>query len=212
MSGLASGGSRIKNILKWGGLVAAGIVAIVVSISLLNSHGKVDCGGQDMKAGDECVQVSKRGHTTTRSMDEQASSNTRTGWIMLGVGVLMIAGGGFLLVQELRKPGESGPRQAVQVTPNGPSNPPMPAYGPAGYPPAGANPAPYPPAAPGYPPAGYPPPGYPAAGPGYPPPPPGYPAAPHGHPQYAAGPANYGPGPAGGYPPAPQGYPPAGHR
>ncbi len=208
MSSFASGASRTKNILRWVGLVAAGIVAIIVSISLLNSHGKVDCGGQDMKSGDECVQVSKRGHTTTRSMDEQSSSNTQAGWIMLVVGVLMVPGGGFMLVRELRKSGGSGTRQ---VAPNGQPNPPMPAYGPAGYPPAGVNPAPYPPAAPGYPPAGYPPPGYQTAGPGYPPPPPGYPNAPHSHHQYASGPANYGPGPAAGYPPA-QGYPPAGPR
>lgn len=200
MSNVAIGARRVKNVLKWVGVMVVGVVMIVGAITMLNSHGKVDCGGETMRSVDQCVEVDKHGHRTTRSMDEQASDNTRTGWLLLGFGVLMIVGGGAFLAGELRRSGGLGPKAGMQVVPN-PA-----AYG--GHPPAG-------PPAPGYPSGagGYPAPGYAPAGTGYPPPPPGYPSHPgaSGHAEYPSAAPYFAPGgPAPSYPPAPPGYPPAG--
>ncbi|PSR62683.1 hypothetical protein C8258_25005 [Nocardia sp. MDA0666] len=204
MSNVAIGARRVKNVLKWVGVMVVGVVMIVGAITMLNSHGKVDCGGETMRSGDQCVEVSKHGHRTTRSMDEQASDNTRTGWLLLGFGVLMIVGGGAFLAGELRRSGGLGPKTGMQVVPN-----------PAAYPPGGsAYPVTHstPPGAPAYP-GGYPTPGYAPAGTGYPPPPPGYPAHPggSGHAEYPSAAPYFAPsGPAPSYPSAPPGYPPAG--
>jgi hypothetical protein len=153
-----------------------------------------------MRSGDQCVEVDKHGHRTTRSMDEQASDNTRTGWLLLGFGVLMIAGGGAFLAGELRRSGGLGPKTGMQVVPN-----------PAAYPPGGpAYPVTHstPPGAPAYPA-----PGYAPAGTGYPAPPPGYPAhhGAAGHAEYSSAAPYFAPnGPAPSYPPAAPGYPPVG--
>ncbi len=177
-----------------------GVVMIVGAVTMLNSHGKVDCGGETMRSGDQCVQVDKHGHRTTRSMDEQASDNTRTGWLLLGFGVLMIVGGGVFLAGELRRSGGSGRKNGMQVVAN-----------PAAYPPAGpAYPATHA-TPPGYP-SGYPAPGYAPAGTGYPPPAPGYPpnSGPSGYAEYPSAAPYFAPGgPAPSYPPTPPGYPPA---
>ncbi|MEV5647719.1 hypothetical protein AB0L57_05635 [Nocardia sp. NPDC052254] len=204
MSGFASSATRAKNILKWSVVIVVGVGMIVGGlVLLLNSDGNVDCNGKAMGADDKCVVTNKRGHVVeTRSKDEQASSNTTAGWVVLGLGPVAIAAGAFMLYGELRG-GRGAGGQAVRNTAG--RRPPM-GGNPPGYPPAGMPPPGYPPA--GANPGGYPPPpGYPA--PGYPPaypnsaPPPGYPSAP----------PNFAPGnvPAG-YAPAPPGYPPAGPR
>ncbi|WP_148306692.1 hypothetical protein [Nocardia nova] len=191
VSGFVSGATRVKNILKWVGMTAIGIVMLVGSFSMFNSHGKVDCGGETMHAGDKCVVTGKHG-STPRSMDEQSSSNTTTAWILLGFGIVFTGVGALLLVGELTGVRGGGKaRQGVQVVPNAaPPYPPM--NNAAGYPPAGPNPAPYPPG------------GHPGYHPGYPhpaQPPAGYPSAP----------PNFAPGPAG-YSNTPTGYPPPGPR
>ncbi|WP_036497273.1 hypothetical protein [Nocardia aobensis] len=229
MSNVAIGARRVKNVLKWVGVMVVGVVMIVGAITMLNSHGRVDCGGETMRSGDQCVEVGKHGHRTTRSMDEQASDNTRTGWLLLGFGVLMIVGGGAFLAGELRRSGGLGTKTGMRVVPNPAAYPP----GGSAYPvthstPPGAPAYPgvanggQPPAnpaagrsAPGYPSgaSGYPAPGYAPAGTGYPPPPPGYPAhsGASGHAEYLSAAPHFVPsGPAGSYPPAPPGYPPAG--
>ncbi|MFG3518749.1 hypothetical protein ACGF5S_00670 [Nocardia nova] len=193
LSNAAIGARRVKNVLKWIGVMVVGVVMIVGAVTMLNSHGKVDCGGETMRSGDQCVQVDKHGHRTTRSMDEQASDNTRTGWLLLGFGVLMIVGGGAFLVGELRRSGGSGAKTGMQVVPN-------PAAVPA-YPVTHA-------ASPGG--GGYPAPGH-AAGTGYPPPSPGYP--PHPGParysEYPSATPHFAPsGPAASYRPGPPGYAP----
>ncbi|MBF6449410.1 hypothetical protein IU429_17200 [Nocardia elegans] len=227
LSNAAIGARRVKNVLKWIGAMVVGVVMIVGAVTMLNSHGKVDCGGETMRSGDQCVQVDKHGHRTTRSMDEQASDNTRTGWLLLGFGVLMIVGGGAFLVGELRRSGGSGAKTGMQVVANPAAYPPAsPAYPATHANPPGAPAYPgvanggHPPAnpaaghlAPGYPSGagGYPAPGYAPAGTGYPPPSPGYPAhpGPSGHAEYPSAAPHFAPsGPAPSYPPGPPGYPP----
>ncbi|MFF0500627.1 hypothetical protein ACFYU5_29810 [Nocardia aobensis] len=200
MSNVAIGARRVKNVLIWVGAIVVGVVLLIGAFTMLNSHGDVDCGGRSMKSGDTCVEIDKHGHRTTRSMDEQASDNTRTGWFMLGGGALMIIAGGAFLVGEVRRWGGSGAKTGMRVVPN-----------PAGYPAAGTNqpmtPAP-PPGYPSIPNGGYPPP----AGVGYVPPSPGGPAhpGPSGYSEYPSAATHLEFGASPSHPPVPPGYPPAG--
>ncbi|MBF4999117.1 hypothetical protein IRT45_18375 [Nocardia sp. BSTN01] len=204
MSNFAIRARRVKNVLIWVGAIVVGVVLLIGAFTMLNSHGDVDCGGRTMKSGDTCVEVDKHGHRTTRSVDEQASDNTRTGWFMLGGGVLMIIAGGAFLVGEVRRLGGSGGNTGMHVVPN-----------PAGYPGTGTD-QPVTPTPPGYPSGpngGYLPPAYPAAG--YASPPPGYPTrqGPSGYAEYPSAAPYLAPGAASpSHPPAPSGYPPSGPR
>ncbi|WP_280263056.1 hypothetical protein [Nocardia wallacei] len=200
---------RVKEIVTWALLVVFGIVALIAGIVMLNSHGKVDCGGKTMDAGDKCVTTGKHG-STTRTAEEQQSKNTKTAWAMVVLGPLFSAGGVFMLRSELRKSkGSAG--GGMQPPPNNPQAPQ--AAHPQWPAPAGHGAAqPYP----GHPQPGPSPTGQPHGAGHYPqqPPVPANYAAPQQHPaqpggyapmpQYAA--PGYGPPP--GYPQGPPpGYP-----
>ncbi|MBU3060390.1 DUF2076 domain-containing protein [Nocardia sp. NEAU-G5] len=206
---------RLRSIVLFAFGIVLGIAMVFFGISQLNSHGTVDCGGTQMQSGDHCVETDKHGHRTVRTIDEQKSDNTESGWIEVLVGPLISVGCGFLLRRELirarggsggfRMPMFGGGRDissfqadaAPFAQPNGPAvqqNPGQAGYGPGPYPPQPVAVAP----------------GYAAPGQGYPQQsygaPQGYPQAPNnqGYPQQQPYPQQ------GGNPQQHPGYPPQG--
>lgn len=156
----------------------AGIFMIVGGFVTLNND-EVTCGSQVMREGSTCSETSRRGGSTTeRSMEEQRSDNTRTGWLLLGFGALMAVGGGLWAVSEFKPkrpktaPGQQYPPQqypgyppqAQQQWPQQQQYPqqqypqgyPQQGY-PQGYPQQPGQPPQYPQQQPGYPSQQYPP-------------------------------------------------------
>jgi hypothetical protein len=77
-----------------GGLIIFGITEAVAS--------DVSCGPQKMSQGDICDTTSK-GKTTERTYDEQKKDNQRTGYIMAGVGGVILLGGVFQGIRTARR-------------------------------------------------------------------------------------------------------------
>ncbi|WP_157762613.1 hypothetical protein [Nocardia yamanashiensis] len=101
------------------GLLVGGAVLLIES-----GDGKVTCAGSEMKVGDTCT-TSRRGHSTTRSYEEQKERDSWTPWVLLGIGTLALGGGGFLLVRELGRGATRGSaRHRFQPAP--PSHAPWP--------------------------------------------------------------------------------------
>jgi hypothetical protein len=147
---------RLRSIALFAFGIVLGIAMVFIGISQLNNHGTVDCGGTQMQSGDHCVETDKHGHRTVRTMDDQKSDNTESGWIAVLVGPLVSVGCGFLLRRELirAREGSGGFRMptfgsgrdissfqadaAPFSQPNGPvaqQNPGQAGYGPGLYPP-----------------------------------------------------------------------------
>ncbi|MEU0542529.1 hypothetical protein ABZ319_21905 [Nocardia sp. NPDC005978] len=211
---------RVKNVLSYVLSIVIGCALLFGGVSTLSDDGTVKCGSRVMSPGDTC-DTTRKGRTTTRTYDEQKDSNGSTPWILFGIGTLMIVGGGFMLVREIRRgsgntpnppSGGGAPNPYAQPNPYGQPNPyaqPNPYGQPApqapayGQQPGYGQPAPYPQPAPHGQQPQY---GQPAYGqqPGY--------AAPQGYlpaPQYAPAGQPYQPQPGYGQQPYPQqpGYP-----
>lgn len=78
------------------GLIIGGIVTL--------SDDRVMCGSQEMTSADQiCTETTDSGSSTTRSLGERQDDNKQTGWIMLGIGVLMIGGGVYFFIGDRRK-------------------------------------------------------------------------------------------------------------
>ena len=75
-------------------------MALVIGLLILGygiysvTSNDVDCGGQTMNAGDECVS-SQAGSSTTRSMSEQNADNHRMGWFGMVIGLGIASYGGW---------------------------------------------------------------------------------------------------------------------
>ncbi|WP_216893964.1 hypothetical protein [Nocardia alni] len=186
---------RVKNIIYWTIGIVLGIGMVFGGVTELNAHGTVDCGGQQMQSSDQCVETDKYGHQTVRTVDQQKSDNTRTGWVLVVLGPLITIGAGFLLRNELRRRPAGAPGLRIPAMGSGgapgqyPSGP-NPHAIPAGYTPQAVYaPQPYAPAQ-----------GYPQQPHGGSP---SYPQAPYGQgfPQQQAYPQQ------GGYPQQQSGYP-----
>ncbi|GAB10104.1 hypothetical protein GOARA_052_00030 [Gordonia araii NBRC 100433] len=166
-----------------------GVFLLVIGIGLLANDGAPDCGGRKMSRDDTCV-TTKRGKSTTRTYDQQKSSDRGAGIGMVVVGGLMALGsGGFLIAGVV---GSRRNKNAAGVAAYPMTTDPQ-AYGQHGYAPQPSYAAPPRQAPQGYAPQ----PGFPApAGftpqPGYAPPP--------GPSQGYGSPQGYGP-PPGGQPP-----------
>lgn len=98
---------------QWGPVfwLLVGVAAVLFGISLINSD-TVDCGGKKQGTNDLCVETGRGGSTVTRTQEEQRGNNRTYGYIGIGVGVLLIAGDGYVLYSRNRK--KSGPSFAAR--------------------------------------------------------------------------------------------------
>ena len=86
-----------------------GVFLLVGGIVTLGDD-SVKCGSQTMSAGDTCTETSRRGGSPTeRSLEDQRGDNTKTGWLLLGGGVVMLGGGAFWTYTQFRKKRPAGP-------------------------------------------------------------------------------------------------------
>ena len=83
------------------GAVVIGVLAIGFGIYFLTSM-KADCGGQQMSEGDTC-KVTTNGTTELRTYAQQQSSNTTTGYVTLGVGIVALVGGVIANIRHAKK-------------------------------------------------------------------------------------------------------------
>jgi hypothetical protein len=124
-------------------VVVLGLFVLYGGFTTLNSD-NVTCGGKTMRNGQTCREVHRRsGHTTRRSFIEQRDDNQSTGYVLLGIGsVLVIGGVVWTFVTYRRRP--AAPQNYLP-----PGAPPFhpPQGGPPQYPPPGGQPH-YPPPAP----------------------------------------------------------------
>jgi hypothetical protein len=67
-----------------GGLVVAGFGQ--------TDSDEVTCGGQVMSPGDICTETS-HGSSTDYSYDEEKASGRQSGWVLVGIGGVVLAGG-----------------------------------------------------------------------------------------------------------------------
>lgn len=164
------------------GLIIGGIVSI--------TDDKVMCGSQEMTSASHVCEDLESGETLTVS--EQRDDNKRTGWLLIGFGVLLV-GGGIWQARSAFGKAKAAQAQAAGMPP-GPQPPQQ--FAPQGAPMQAA------------------PPGPPAQQFGPPPqqygPPPGQPAPQPPPPAQWGAPPQYGPPPQGQYGPPPQqwGQPP----
>ena len=75
-----------------------GIGLMVGGLTLLLS-GNVDCGGQNMTAGQTCVITDNTGKTTDNSIDEQRRDTRGGGALMIAVGAILVVLSGVRLVR-----------------------------------------------------------------------------------------------------------------
>ncbi|PXY29926.1 hypothetical protein BAY59_11780 [Prauserella coralliicola] len=158
----------IKERMQAVGAAVVGAGLIVGGILVLGDD-RVMCGSQEMSEGQVCEETRNGETTAERSLDEQASDNKTTGWLLLGGGAAMLVGGsawayhGFarkkrVTAEQLAAGQGHAPQSPVPQPQQGwqqpaqqyPPRPPQP-YPPQGHAPYGQ---PYPPQ-PGYPPHGY---------------------------------------------------------
>lgn len=81
----------IKERLQAIGVLLVGVVALGIALVLFNQDG-VMCGSQKMEPGEVCTST-RHNNTQRRDVEEQAANNSRTAWILVGVGVLMAGSG-----------------------------------------------------------------------------------------------------------------------
>ncbi|MFF5991171.1 hypothetical protein [Prauserella flavalba] len=165
----------IKERVQAIGVAAVGAGLIVGGILAL-SDDRVMCGSQEMSEGQVCEETRNGETTAERSLDEQASDNKSTGWLLLGGGAAMLVGGsawaysGFArkkrVTAEQLAAGQGSAQQppVPQAQPQQGWQQPVHQYPPQQYPPQPQQPhppqgyapygQPYPPQ-PGYPPQGY---------------------------------------------------------
>ncbi|MEV6927273.1 hypothetical protein AB0M46_22605 [Dactylosporangium sp. NPDC051485] len=103
---------------RYGGTVL-GVILVLIGIFGFDSN-KVMCGGQTMKPGDSCVEISK-GNSTTRSYEEEKSRDHLYRYGSIGVGTLMFVIGAALIIK--RHAGGSLPAQPAAATGGGKPQP-----------------------------------------------------------------------------------------
>jgi hypothetical protein len=74
-------------------VVVLGLIMLYGGFTTLNSD-NVTCGGKTMRNGQTCREVHRRsGHTTRRSFNEQRDDHQSTGYMLLGIGSVLVIGG-----------------------------------------------------------------------------------------------------------------------
>lgn len=92
--------SIIKN--RWAALIV-GLILIPLGLVNANSTEQVTCGSQVMHEGDIC-ETTRRGSTTERSFEEQKQNDVTGGYILAGIGgVLLLAGVTQFVVRARRR-------------------------------------------------------------------------------------------------------------
>ncbi|GID93946.1 Trp biosynthesis-associated membrane protein [Amorphoplanes digitatis] len=99
---------------RWAALIV-GLVLLPLGLYNATSTGTVTCGSQVMSQGDTC-ETSRRGSTTARSYDEQKKSDTTGGYILAGVGGVLVLVGATQLVLRARRRSEEATEAAPAAT------------------------------------------------------------------------------------------------
>lgn len=82
--------------------VVIGIGLLIGGISQLNSDA-VTCGSHTMTGNQTCTERSRHGSSTTRTVDQQRSNNLTTGWVLTGIGsLLLLCAGGALIMRAVK--------------------------------------------------------------------------------------------------------------
>ncbi|WP_280255305.1 hypothetical protein [Nocardia wallacei] len=79
----------MKTVLKLAVGMLLGLGLLIGGVGTL-TQAEVTCGSSVMSSGDRCQETSRGGHTTTRDFEEQQSDNTVGGWIMVGIGAVLV--------------------------------------------------------------------------------------------------------------------------
>ncbi|WP_280269654.1 hypothetical protein [Nocardia wallacei] len=87
----------MKTIIKMVAGVLLGIGLLIGGVVALTQH-EVTCGTSVMSSGDQCEVTSRGGHVATRDYGEQQSGAKTGGWVMIGIGsvVVLVFGLGLL--------------------------------------------------------------------------------------------------------------------
>jgi hypothetical protein len=99
---------------RWAALIV-GLVLLPFGLYNATSTDRVTCGSQVMSQGDIC-ESSRRGSTTARSYDEQKKSDTTGGYILAGVGGVLLLVGGIQFVLRARRRSEEATEVAQTAT------------------------------------------------------------------------------------------------
>jgi hypothetical protein len=86
---------------RWAALFI-GLALIPLGLFYANSQGEVTCGGQVMQEGDIC-QTTKRGSTREQTVDEVKQSNVTGGYVIAGVGGVLVLVGATQFVLRARR-------------------------------------------------------------------------------------------------------------
>jgi hypothetical protein len=86
---------------RWAALII-GLALIPLGLVTANSTDKVTCGGQVMEQGDIC-ETTRRGSTTERSYDEQKESDVTAGYVLAGIGGVLVLVGATQFVLRARR-------------------------------------------------------------------------------------------------------------
>ncbi|MFC4071396.1 hypothetical protein [Actinoplanes subglobosus] len=105
--------SIIKN--RWAALIV-GLILIPLGLVNANSTEQVTCGSQVMHEGDIC-ETTRRGSTTERSFEEQKQNDVTGGYILAGIGgVLLLAGVTQFVVRARRRSSAAAESDATGTT------------------------------------------------------------------------------------------------
>lgn len=87
----------MKTVIKLAAGVLLGI-GILIGGAITLTQNEVTCGASVMNSSDQCEETARGGHIATRDYGEQQSDNKTGGWIMIGIGsvILLVFGLGLL--------------------------------------------------------------------------------------------------------------------
>jgi hypothetical protein len=97
---------------RWAALII-GLALIPLGLFYANSQdGEVTCGGQVMQEGDIC-QTTRRGSTTEKSVDDVKQGNVTAGYVISGVGgVLVLVGATQFVLRARRRSADAASTEA----------------------------------------------------------------------------------------------------
>lgn len=91
----------MRSILRIVAALVIGLGLVFFGISEITTD-EVDCGNISMSPGETCSTTSN-GSTTERTYDEQRTDNQRFGYVMVGVGGVLLIGGAVAAVRTVRR-------------------------------------------------------------------------------------------------------------
>jgi len=97
----------------WGALVLAVGIALAgyAGYNMFFADYVPNCNGKPMKPEDSCFELGRRGRAHWDTYEEQRAQHQKSMPWALGFGMLLVAGGIFLLYDGLRPEGKSAPKK-----------------------------------------------------------------------------------------------------